>query len=52
MSAHRVKYTYARGRVRATCSCGEAQTKWMPSTTSRDDIHKALKRNHPKGVLS
>jgi hypothetical protein len=44
---HRVRYTYARGRVRVTCSCGEAQTRWMAIDTPRDQIHNTLKRAHP-----
>jgi hypothetical protein len=48
--AHKVSYTYARGRVRVTCSCGEAQTKWMPPDTPRRDLHEALKRAHPQSV--
>jgi len=45
---HKILYTYARGRVRASCSCGEAQTKWMAGDTKRDDIHKALAKAHPR----
>lgn len=48
MSSHKVQYVYARGRVRVMCSCGQAQTKWMPGDTKREDLHKALNRAHPR----
>jgi len=49
---HRVLYTYARGRVRVGCSCGQAQTKWYPADTPKPELRAALGKAHPKLAAS
>ena len=43
---HKMRYTYARGRVRVQCSCGEAQTKWVDGNTGKPELKQLLIKAH------